>query len=272
MAPYKVKFLYLLFKKGFQVYTATTPKTSVKKKSSPSAVPTKSPANPTEIKPKQNTQITNSNTGAHLNNSQKSTNSPHNFVQNYVPKIASPNLIKPGNNSTPNKPQINSKVSSSPPQLNQQRKHMPKGELLVHHRPLKSPVVEEKKKNMASTEPANNSNITTAVPRADNNTTTKSFSMPNTKIINASNFNLLRKIVIDSRSMPVIVTLNSSDTNDLNQQQNIQHQLKLKSQQQSKQIKLINNRVTLKLAITNSNNGATESGNPANDHLQVDKN
>jgi len=56
--------------------------------------------------------------------------------------------------------------------------------------------------------------------------------------------------------MPVIVTLNSSDPNDTthHQQQSMQNQFKLKSQQQSKQIKLINNRVSLKPAITNSTN------------------
>ena len=95
-------------------------------------------------------------------------------------------------------------------------------------------------------------------------------STSNTKIINASNLNLMRKIAIDNRSMPVIVTLNSSDKSDLSQQQAIHQQLKMKSQSQhqNKQIKLINNssRIMLRPAFTNTNTNINEN---VNDNIQV---
>ena len=95
-------------------------------------------------------------------------------------------------------------------------------------------------------------------------------STSNTKIINASNLNLMRKIAIDNRSMPVIVTLNSSDKSDLSQQQAIHQQLKMKSQSQhqNKQIKLINNssRIMLRPAFTNTNININEN---TNENIQV---
>lgn len=85
-------------------------------------------------------------------------------------------------------------------------------------------------------------------------TTTTASSLPSTKIINASNLNLPRKIAIDSRLMPVIVTLNQNDANDP------ENQLKLKTQQQNQQIKLLNSRVTFK-PTSNATSNMNDIGN-----------
>lgn len=73
---------------------------------------------------------------------------------------------------------------------------------------------------------------------------------------------MLRKIAIDSRLMPVIVSLNQSDANDP------QNQLKLKTQQQNQQIKLVNSRVTFKPPTTTTATTTTTTSN-LNDNENV---
>lgn len=201
-----------------------------------------------------------------------------NFVQIYVPKIASTNLtkLKSESNSLPTTKSsqalpFNNVASQPTKKAYAKKRACSSSSSSVSSASTRNSNITEtedvKKKQHWPTTDTNNNNInTTAISKeAASSLTTKSISMPNTKIINASNLNLLRKIAIDSRSMPVIVTLNSGDSSDLNQQQQqtIQHQLKLKSQQQqqqqNKQIKLVNSRVTLKPAITNSNNIQTNN-------------
>lgn len=185
----------------------------------------------------------------------------------YFPKIASPSLTKSINQTTPittttNKSQKltqtittgNSSASQTQPtKKTYTKKRANSSSNVITNKTVSlkdvndSKAVENKKKKTAS----DTLNISTTI------SSTKSMPFSNTKIINASNINLFRKIAIDSRSMPVIVTLNSSDPNDVtinHQQQSMQNQFKLKSQQQNKQIKFINSRVSLKPAITNSTN------------------
>jgi len=190
-----------------------------------------------------------------------------NFVQIYVPKIA----VTSQQQTT-----INTAKTSHPPASTKKTYAKKRASSA-----LKAPDTGEKKKQATAldteTLPTPISTLVPPKPEQQQPALLKSISIsqsnPNAKIINASHFNLMRKIAIDSRSMPVIVTLNSAgDTNDLNHQ-TIQQQLKLKShqnqqQQNNKQIKLVNSRLTLKPAITNNNNNLTEK--IKNDNLKND--
>ena len=86
----------------------------------------------------------------------------------------------------------------------------------------------------------------------------------NTKIINASNINLLRKIAIDSRSMPVIVTLNSNNDAESTNNNHNNNDVKVNGNASGgsggtpqKQIKLVNSKIKLKPALANLSTNET---------------
>lgn len=193
----------------------------------------------------------------------KTQNGSQNFVQIYVPKIASSNSVKA---STSKSQTVSLSAASDQPikkTYTKKKASLPavssKSSVQTENS-ISKQVDNHKKKHQGSSVDSQH-NINAAVISKETYQASKTMPMPNTKIINASNLNLLRKIAIDSRSIPVIVTLNSSESNDLNQQQTVQHQLKLKSQHQNKQIKLVNSRVTLKPAITNNKDLSDGSNN-----------
>ncbi len=256
------------------VQITTTTSSSLLKKQTSTSPPT---ATATEsliaMKPKQDTAQVNKPTQAITITSQSnplaaqsstSKTQTSNFVQIYVPKISTTSKL-------PKQPTTTVNSTKTSPAL------VPTKKTYAKKRPSSAPKAtaetDEKKKQESAVTPTA---VVASKPEQQQQALPKPISIPppnpNPKIINASNFNLMRKIAIDSRSMPVIVTLNSAgDTNDLNHH-TIQHQLKLKSQQNqqqpqtNKQIKLVNSRVTLKPAITNSTNNVTET--IKNDNLQ----
>ena len=244
---------------------------------------------------------------SNIQKQQNNTQSSSGFIQIYVPKTPSntintntntintnkslPNLNNPSkihlvtsniNNlvsKSPNAPVNNLPVTPAPKKTTKKRTNSASNTNKSIQ--LNDSASDQKAKNFkqsssvlssaSTTAPTSSSLLESSTNQSQHPSLTTS-TTPNTKIINASNFNLLRKITIDPRSMPVIVTLNSNDNDSVStqpvqtQQPNMhQNQLKIQAQQQiqqNKQIKLLNSRITFKPAITNSNNTHNNMSGP----------
>ena len=203
-------------------------------------------------------------------NSNKPNSNQNNsgFIQIYVPKIVSTSSNPTSTQATDNKLPVELKTTNSLPSASPDKATNKKtakkrtnsqssatstvqlSNLAPKIAPSKAPTPDATNSDDKQTRAKTPSLIT----QLNNGPTTA--TTQNTKIINASNINLLRKIAIDSRSMPVIVTLNSN--NDAESTNNHNNDVKVNGNASGggggtpqKQIKLVNSKITLKPALAN---------------------
>ena len=196
------------------------------------------------------------------------------FIQIYVPKIVSTSSNPTSTQATDNKLPVELKSTNSMP-LASPDKATNKKTAKKRTNSQSSATSTAQLSNLAPKIAPSKAPTPDATNSDDKQTRAKTPSLttqlnngpttPNTKIINASNINLLRKIAIDSRSMPVIVTLNSNNDAESTSNHNNNNDVKVNGNASGgggggtpqKQIKLVNSKITLKPALANLSTNET---------------